>query len=87
MIRLLEMTQRHHLLGFTEPELVTFIGELGEPAFRGRQIFAALQHRRLRSFEEITDLPKELRTKLDSVATPSTLTVESRYLSADGTRR
>ena len=87
MIRLLRMIQHHHLLGLTVPELVTFIGELGEPAFRGRQIFAALHHRRLQSFEEMTDLPKELRAKLGSVATPATLKIESRYLSADGTRR
>ena len=35
----------------------------------------------------MTDLPKELRSRLDTIATPSTLTIESRYLSADGTRR
>ena len=87
MIRLLQMIPHHHLLGLTGPELVTFIAKLGEPAFRGRQIFAALHHRRLRSFAEMTDLPKELRARLDSVATASTLTIESRYLSADGTRR
>lgn len=87
MIRLIKMIQHHHLLGLTEPEVVTFINELGEPAFRGRQIFAALHHRRLRTFAEMTDLPKELRARLDSIATPATLTIESRYLSSDGTRR
>ena len=87
MIRLLQMIQRHHLLNLTGPELVSLVEELGEPAFRGRQIFAALYQRRLRSFDEMTDLPKELRARLDSIATPSTLTIESRYLSADGTRR
>ncbi|MBA3766630.1 MAG: 23S rRNA (adenine(2503)-C(2))-methyltransferase RlmN, partial [Acidobacteria bacterium] len=35
----------------------------------------------------MTDLPKELRAKLSERATVSTLTVESRYLSEDGTRR
>lgn len=87
MIRLLQMIQHHHLLSLTGPELEKFIEELGEPAFRGRQIFAALHHRRLRSFAEMTDLPKDLRPKLDSIATPATLKVESRYVSADGTRR
>ncbi len=75
------------LLGLSQAELISFAEQLSQPAFRGRQIFAALHHRRLRSFEQMTDVPKELRAKLDSVATPSTLTVESRYLSADGTRR
>src|SRR6266850_2196309 len=81
------MNQRVNLTGLTQPELVEFSGELGLPAYRGRQLFAALQHRRLRSFEEISDLPKELRARLSEVATASSLTVESRYVSADGTRR
>jgi 23S rRNA (adenine2503-C2)-methyltransferase len=78
---------RKHLLGLSESELVSFAGELGEPPYRGRQIFGALHHRRLRSFEEMTDLPKALRAKLAGRATVASLTLESRYLSADGTRR
>jgi 23S rRNA (adenine2503-C2)-methyltransferase len=76
-----------HITGLTQEELVLFVEQLGEPAYRGRQIFAALQHRRLRTFDEITDLPKGLRVKLQEQAIASSLTVESRYLSEDGTRR
>src|SRR6267154_4313285 len=76
-----------HLTGLTQPELVSFLEGLGQPAYRGKQIFAALQHRRLRTFDEITDLPKDLRTRLNETAQLSTLTVESRYISEDGTRR
>ena len=81
------MKQGQELVGMSREELVSFVETMGEPAYRGRQIFAALQHRRLRSFDEMTDLPKELRTRLAEVARPATLTVESRYLSSDGTRR
>jgi 23S rRNA (adenine2503-C2)-methyltransferase len=35
----------------------------------------------------MTDLPKPFRAKLDEAATASTLTVESRYVAEDGTRR
>src|SRR5207302_610939 len=52
-----------------------------------RQIFAALHHRRVRSLDQMTDLPRDLRAKLNECATASTLTIESRYLSEDGTRR
>jgi len=76
-----------HLTGLTQEELVSFVEELGEPGYRGRQIFAALHHRRLRTFDEMTDLPKDLRAKLHERATASTLTAESRYISEDGTRR
>ncbi|HKQ99059.1 MAG TPA: 23S rRNA (adenine(2503)-C(2))-methyltransferase RlmN, partial [Pyrinomonadaceae bacterium] len=81
------MNQATHLTGLAQPELIALVEELGEPAYRGRQIFASLQRRRLRSFDEMTDLPKEFRAKLMGRATPSTLKVESRYLSEDGTRR
>lgn len=81
------MAQKVELIGLSQPELVEFVEELGEPAYRGRQIFAALQHRRLRSFDEMTDLPKELRARLNEVTQASTLKVESRYISSDGTRR
>jgi len=76
-----------NLAGLTEPELISFAETLGEPAYRGRQIFAAMQHRRLRSFDQMTDLPKAFREKLSEQATVATLTLESRYLSEDGTRR
>ena len=81
------MNERLNLLGLSLNELVNFVKTLGEPAYRGRQIFAALHHRRLRSFDEMTDLPKNLRQKLNETATAETLTVESRYVSEDGTRR
>src|SRR6201991_1901108 len=81
------MPQKVELFGLSQPELVEFVEGLGEPAYRGRQIFAALQHRRLRSFDEMTDLPKELRARLNEVGQASTLKVESRYISSDGTRR
>src|SRR5713226_7147311 len=50
-----------HLAGLSQTELTEFVAGLGEPAYRARQIFAGLHHRRLRSFDELTDLPKELR--------------------------
>jgi len=81
------MTGAVALLGLTQAELVTFVGDLGEPAYRGRQIFAALHHRRLTSFADMTDLPLALRDKLSSRAKAATLTLESRHISADGTRR
>ena len=76
-----------HLTGLTQGELSEFVASLGEPAYRARQIFAAVQARRLRSFDQMSDLPKDLRTKLSGRATIATLTLESRYLSSDGTRR
>ena len=81
------MSGETNILGLSREELISITAELSEPAYRGRQIFAALHHRRLRSFDEMTDLPKELRSKLNERAAASILTLESRYISGDGTRR
>jgi 23S rRNA (adenine2503-C2)-methyltransferase len=81
------MKESAQLTGLFQTELASFLEELGEPAYRGRQVFAALHHRRLRSFDDMTDLPKDLRVKLNERATAATLTLESRYTSSDGTRR
>jgi 23S rRNA (adenine2503-C2)-methyltransferase len=81
------MNQARHLTGLTVAELTDFARELGEPDYRARQLFAALHQRRLRSFDAMTDLPKGLRARLGTLATAATLTVESRYVSEDGTRR
>ena len=75
------------LAGLTKEELSQFVQELGEPAYRSQQIFTAIHRRRTRSFDEITDLPKEFRARLNELAEISTLKLESRYLSTDGTRR
>ena len=79
--------QSAQLAGFSTEELSRFVEELGEPKYRGEQLFSAIQRRRVRSFDEITDLPKEFRAKLAECAQVATLKVESRYLSTDGTRR
>ena len=44
----------------TLPELTATIKELGQPAFRGKQIYTWL-HKGVRSYEEMTNLPKGLR--------------------------
>lgn len=46
-------------------ELKTALTELGQPGFRARQVFSWL-HRGVRSFEEMTDLPKALRETLSA---------------------
>ncbi len=46
------------------PELTEALRAMGEPAFRARQVFVWL-HRGLRSFQEMTNLSKPLRQKLE----------------------
>ncbi len=81
------MSEKVHLDGFSKSELADFVTEIGEPKYRANQIFKGLYKRRLLNFDEMTDLPKAFREKLKAAAAVSTLKVESRYVSTDGTRR
>ena len=67
------MTEKVPITGLTAAELTDFVESQGEPRYRGRQIFKGLYERRLRSFEEMTDLPKAFREKLNEIATPATV--------------
>ena len=44
-------------------EITQLLREMGEPSFRGKQVFTWL-HRGVTSFEEMSDLSKPLRQKL-----------------------
>ncbi len=81
------MNEKLHLTGFSSDELVEFVQIVGEPKYRAKQIFKNLHERRILGFDEMTDLPKAFREKLNKTATASILKVESRYVSIDGTRR
>jgi len=81
------MSEKLHLTGFQANELADFVQTIGEPKYRAKQIFKGLHARRLLDFNEMTDLPKAFREKLIDTATATTLKVESRYVSIDGTRR
>ena len=45
------------------PEVTAAVKELGQPAFRGKQVYTWL-HKGVRSYEEMTNLPKTLRDVL-----------------------
>lgn len=66
-------------------ELKGLLKDLGQPAFRAEQLFQWLQ-RGVRSFDEMTNLPKELRGKLAETCRITVPTVERKQESAlDGT--
>ncbi|MBK9215014.1 MAG: 23S rRNA (adenine(2503)-C(2))-methyltransferase RlmN [Chloracidobacterium sp.] len=81
------MVEKLHITSLTRSELDELVLSLSEPKYRSTQVFKAVHQRRLLSFDGITDLPKKFRQRLAEVAEISRLSVESRYVSSDGTRR
>ena len=67
------------------PELKEFCAEMGQPAFRAKQIFAWM-HKGVTEFEEMSDLSKELRQTLKERAYLTHPAVERKQVSQeDGT--
>lgn len=53
----------NHLKSMTQAEIGAVLKDLGQPAFRAKQVFSWL-HKGVRSYEEMSNLPKALRESL-----------------------
>ena len=73
------------LKSLTQEELTQALKEMGEPAFRGKQVFTWL-YRGVTSFDEMSNLPKALREKLKEQCILTVPTVARKQVSKlDGT--
>ena len=73
------------LKSMTLPEMTNALKAMGQPAFRGKQVFTWL-HKGVTSFDEMTNLPKDLRDKLKSEFTLTVPKVARKQVSRqDGT--
>jgi 23S rRNA (adenine2503-C2)-methyltransferase len=75
------------LLGKSKEELQGYCQSLGEPAYRGGQIYHALYAERKLALAEMTTLPSALREKLAQEATITLPEVKHKYFSNDGSVR
>jgi 23S rRNA (adenine2503-C2)-methyltransferase len=67
------------------PELQNFVEELGEKKYRAAQLYGWLYGKAAQSFDEMTDISKEFRNVLASVASISNLQLVTKSISEDGT--
>jgi len=75
------------LLGKNRQELRAYCQSLGEPAYRGDQLYHAFYAQRTVDLAAMTNLPAGLRAKLASHAKITLPLVKQRYSSADGSVR
>lgn len=84
-IEIVDGQGRVPLVGKTQAELEELLGSVGEPAWRGRQLYEWLYAKRARNFEAITSLPAALRERLAMIATMRSLQLLDSQQSEDGT--
>nr|WP_330392597.1 23S rRNA (adenine(2503)-C(2))-methyltransferase RlmN [Geosporobacter subterraneus] len=81
------MMQHKELKSCTLEELELFFKEIGEPAYRAKQVFQWI-HKGVRSFDEMTNLSKALRQKLEGKAYLGQMHIADKLVSTvDGTRK
>jgi 23S rRNA (adenine2503-C2)-methyltransferase len=77
----------HNLLGKSPDELREFMHALGEPAYRGGQIYHALYAERRFDVAAMSNLPAPLRERLGREAVIALPEIRRRYESSDGAVR
>jgi 23S rRNA (adenine2503-C2)-methyltransferase len=75
------------LLSLTRDELTSKLEELGEPRFRGAQLWSWIYERRAKTFEKMTDLPRAFRMALSKRFALRPLTKVKETGSKDSTRK
>ena len=79
---------RVDLKSLTREQLTAWVREeLGEPRFRGDQIFRWLHAKRARDLDGMTNLSKALRSRLGGVARIGGLSLEDVKVAQDGTKK
>jgi 23S rRNA (adenine2503-C2)-methyltransferase len=78
---------RPNLFGLDEGALRGILLELGEPAYRARQVYAWLYAKRARTFADMTNLGKGLRGRLQEAYALQWPEVAETRVSSDGTRK
>ncbi len=82
------MTQAQtNLLGLNRNDLESFFTDMGEKSFRAGQVMQWVYQRRELSFDNMTDLSKLLRSKLEQTACLVLPEIVRDQLSSDGTRK
>ncbi len=82
------MSEKTDIKSMDLEELKTFFSDMGEKAFRAKQVYEWLHVRQVESFEEMTNLSKTLRERLDETCRIITLRKEQVQISKlDGTRK
>ncbi|MEH6577500.1 MAG: 23S rRNA (adenine(2503)-C(2))-methyltransferase RlmN [Amphritea sp.] len=82
-----ESTPKINLLGFSPKKLEEFFVSIGEKPFRSTQVLKWIHQFGASSFDEMTNISKALREKLNEVAEIREPQVQVQNISKDGTRK
>ncbi|MCV2402577.1 23S rRNA (adenine(2503)-C(2))-methyltransferase RlmN [Marinomonas sp. C2222] len=76
-----------NLLGLSPQKLIEFFESIGEKKFRATQVMKWIHQKGAENFDEMTDVSKALRSKLEKISEIRGPEVVSQNISKDGTRK
>lgn len=79
------MEIKKDIRALSQEELRLFFEQNGDKAFRGNQVYEWLWHKGVHSFEEMTNISKQMRTKLEEQFVINHIQVDTMQRSSDGT--
>jgi len=78
-------SEKRNIRSLSTAELIAFFAEIDQPRFRADQVEQWLWQKQVKSFDEMTNLPKEVRPQLEAHFVVNELTIAEEQLSDDGT--
>lgn len=77
----------NELIKLTEAELADILSSWGCPRFRAKQVYEWVHRHHANSFDDMTNLPKNLRTRLAERFPVESVGIVDKQVSRDGTRK
>ena len=79
------MQAKENLLGYSLESLESFFSKINEPKFRAKQLLKWIHQKGVLDFNLMTDLNKDLRAKLNSIAFIKPPIIHEEHISKEGT--
>ncbi|HWY38165.1 MAG TPA: 23S rRNA (adenine(2503)-C(2))-methyltransferase RlmN [Bacteroidia bacterium] len=79
------MLKKHDIRSLTKEEINAFLKEKGQPAFRAKQVWEWLWQKSARSFDEMSNLSKDLRQLLADNFVINAVSIDDMQISGDRT--
>ena len=81
------MTDKTNLLDYDRKSLETYFDEIGDKSFRAQQVIKWIFHHGIVDYPSMTNLSKNLRSKLEENTTIKLPEIVTEQKSEDGTRK
>lgn len=82
------IASQNPLVGLTFQELTALVVDLGQPAYRGQQLFDAIYRQRIENLDQISTLPRDFRARLGEAGWATGMPgISKQFVSSDGTIR